>query len=218
MDLLIFPGIWLLVTASACAVRLDATLAGLLSSLVGTATYVVAARKRTEAGPTIVKRATSLISILVASVLLTRTYYWITWDPTGAIDDGWGNAPGIFQDVVYEWPEVPSRARLAVSIRRTSSGLLSVDVPASYFIFVRPLYQQDNKESLVFRYYATEAGFDAPPQVSWESNDHLIITVGVGDILTVTKQHKEIDGVRITYSLGRSTYNSEVAFWQRPFF
>ena len=218
MQLLIFPGIWLLVTAGACAVRLDATLAGLLSFVAGAATYLLRGSKAIERCPTIAKRTASLIGILVVSVLLTRSYYWITWDPIGTTDDGWGKVPGgIFQDVVQEWPEVPSALGFVVSVRKTSSGLLSVDVPASYFVFVHPLQQQDSNESLIFRYYAT-GGFNAPPQVSWESESRLIITVGVRDILTVTKQRNEIDGVRITYSLGRPAYNSEVAFWQRPLF
>jgi hypothetical protein len=103
-------------------------------------------------------------------------------------------------------------------MRRSSSGLLSVNFPASYFVFVHEPQQENDKQNLVFRYGATETGFDSPPRVSWGSYDHLIITAGAGDILTVTKQRQEIDGVRITYALGRGTYNSEVAFWQHPFF
>jgi hypothetical protein len=218
---LLFPGLWLIFVVVACAARLDAALAGALSFVVGLISYVVSRvstpkfRSRAHA---ILKWPLAVTGILVVSVVMTRVYYWITWDPIGTIDDGWGTVPGlVFQDVVREWPAAQNGSIVA-AIRRTSSGLLSADVTASYFVFVHRISEGDSEANLAFRYFATERGFDLPPQIRWGRDNSVIVLVGDGDILMITKQRRSTDGARVAYEIGPGVYPPETAFWQRPLF
>jgi hypothetical protein len=221
VKLLLFPGLWLIATAAVCVARLDATLAGALTFAVGFIAYLVAHVDRTELRSRaliIVKRSAFALGILVVSVLLTRTYYWVTWNPIGTTDDGWGIMPGmIFQDLEHDWPAIPNGDDGVAVVRRTSSGLLSIDSPTSYFVFVHLASEHESRTNLVFRYFATAQGWDSPPQVTWDRDGSVIVLVGVGDILTITKQRHSIDGVPVTYDICAGAHSPELAFWQRPF-
>jgi hypothetical protein len=204
-----------------CAVRLEATSAGALSFVAGLISYLVSrvGRPQLRSGAHAILKWTLIVpGILVASVVMTRVYYWITWDPIGTIDDGWGTVPGLlFQDAVREWPAV-QKGSVVVAVRRTSSGLLSADVPASYFVFVHRIMDRDSEANLAFRYFATARGFDSPPQIGWGRDISAIVLVGDGDVLRITKQRRSADGARVTYEIGPALDPPETAFWQRPLF
>lgn len=209
--------LWLTTLGVACACRLDATLAGLLGFGTGTAIYFASLRANKALGGhrRLLEGTVALTGIFVASLGLTRVYYWVTWDPIGTVDDGWGVAPG-FQDAVRDWPNMSIGHDLMTSIRRTSSGLLSVGFPASYFVFVHPPQEPDSRSNLVFRYAATEVGWGSPPEITWK-DPNIVVAVPARDIFMVTRQRQSVRGVAMRYELHGSVHPAELLFWQRPF-
>lgn len=213
-----FFGIWLVAIAMLCAARLDVTLAGLAAFAISAIAFCCL---RWIGGVVVKSPWTTVVMLtlaLVSSLFITRTYYWITWDPIGTEDDGWGMFPSIFQDAVHEWDDVPLGNGLVAAMRRTSSGLLSVDFPSSYFVFIHRPGEKDSQNNLIFRYFATERGFDSPPEVTWQLPKSIVVNVAAGDIRTITKERSNVDGVQIRYVFRHPEQSSELSFWQRPFF
>jgi len=225
---LIFPIGWLTSIILACAVRLDVILAPLVTFVVGASCYTVRSfiEKNTPTAEQVAKRASfavitrqlvAYLAILIASILVTRTYYWITWNPIGeARDDGW--TLDEIPPAVDEFPTVSNGAGVIAQARRTRAPFLFIDTPIPYYVFVHKSNEANGSRNLVFRYDSTDAGWDSPPRITWINDSLLKISVGNGDILQVTRQETQMSGIRIVYALGPSLQPPALRFWQRPFF
>lgn len=210
--------VWVAAAVVLCGLRVDATFAALLAFGVVAVSCVLLIFIGRDLLPG--RRSTLLLvaSFFVLSFFVIRTFYWITWDPIGTEDDGWGFVPGPFQDAVRESQDSRIGNGLLTSVRRTSSGLLSVDFPAAYFVFVHRPGQVDSRGNLVFRYFATDSGFDSPPELTWQAPNRILVKVEAGNVLTVTKERQSVDGAQIRYDIRTMKRPAELSFWQRPFF
>lgn len=69
--------------ALAYAIRLDATFTGLFAFIVGMVAFLTRFRRSTAR-----QFLLAMLALLSTSLLMARAYYWVTWNPTGTIDDG----------------------------------------------------------------------------------------------------------------------------------
>jgi hypothetical protein len=156
-------------------------------------------------------------AVLVSSLLLTRLYGDLTWDPVGAAgDNGWG----FFQcSPPTDSPAVSNRAGIAATVRRgaCASDPLMLLSAGSFFVFLQHSGEPKGSRTLVFRYQTTTSGWDYPPKLTWVDEFTLRIAVARGCIKQVTKQQSSAHGVNIEYALASEQKPPAIAFWQRPF-
>ena len=159
----------------------------------------------------------AIFLILAISLLVTRVYYWITWNPVGdPYDNGWGKLP--LPDISDTYPPVANSNRILATTRRLRAGLLIADSPIEYFLFVHSANQPADHSNLVFRYFTTDSGWNNPPRVTWTSSKSLLVRTGEGDVLQITKQVHFIDGITIRYLVPSMANPPALNFWERPLF
>lgn len=74
---------------------------------------------------------------------------------------------------------------------------------SAIYIYVHGQDQDDGRKSLVFRYF--DKVDTPPPTIEWINNSTLRISVEA--VSQVTKQLPRIDGVTITYEIGKQDYS-----------
>ena len=74
------------------------------------------------------------------------------------------------------------------------------------YVYIHGVDQDDSRKSLVFRY---SDKYDVPsPTIEWINDSSLRISVG--EVSQVTKQLFSIDGVTVTYNIGKQDYSPEI--------
>jgi hypothetical protein len=243
----VFPGLWLLSVVGLCVANIDVNITVVVTFVIGTITYAVASRNReggtarrqqmeeldcAESGTPLPysNRARArlrsgrapthgivIFAVFALSLLSARVYYWVTWDPVGnPYDNGWGRSP--LPDISETYRSVANSNGILVTTRRVRASLLIAESPIEYFLFVHKLSQPMDHRTLVFRYFATDGGWDGPPRSIWISNNSLLVRTGPGDVLQVTKQVHFIDGITIQYVVPSTARAAALRFWERPLF
>lgn len=161
-------------------------------------------------------RALQIFIVAFIAAFCVYTYYWVTWNPNGIVDDGWGRP----LSVPIWGVENPQRVSLEKNKRGDMAtvssfpGLAFAPVRISYFIRLQRLGSQ-SASALVFRYTGPQADKEYPPKLQWLDDSHLRISVQHDGRLIVTKMLSFVHGVTIDYDLGEARY--ELHFWERPF-
>jgi hypothetical protein len=151
--------------------------------------------------------------LFAALAFAARASIAMAWDPIGNGDD-LGDAPCYARELTA----LPNRSGEVATVRRVLCTGDMLNTVVVYFVFVHKVSERNNHDNLVFR-YTTSDGYrlTAPyvPKLAWAKDSALNIALGDGVILQVTKQRASIDGVGISYSLGKAQYPPALEWWQR---
>ena len=134
-----------------------------------------------------------VLALIVGCALLFFYLWYDNLDPQG------GNN---YNCTKVELPPVPNKSGMVVTAHNTVCDVFGGN--SAIYVYVHKLGQDESKKSLVFRYADK---YDVPaPTFEWTSN--MSLRISVGDVSQITKQLHEIDGVKITYEIGKEDFPS----------
>lgn len=129
------------------------------------------------------------VTVVVATVII---HGWIQnqEDPMGG--------PGMCCD---DWtlPDISNKNGMVIAGHETACGCMGGNVAT--YLHIRKIDDNNSRENLVFRYF--QAG-DTEQEVRWIGPAEVEITVN--HISQIRKQIRNLNGVRIKYSIGKVDY------------
>jgi hypothetical protein len=133
-----------------------------------------------------------VVSVLGIIVLLRGLYFQLgPLDSLGEDSDNCARG-----DVL----SAPNGAGMVATAHTTSCDYFIIHGEETTFVYLHRLGEKDSKKSLVFRFYDSDSN-DADPQMEWADSSNLRISVPA--VWVVTKQVTSMNGVKISYSIGK---------------
>jgi hypothetical protein len=140
----------------------------------------------------------SLLSILIA-------LYWLYIDVAPMLDS-LGETNGSDCDTRGDFHPVPNGAGMVATGHSTGCAVVLLTTEFTTYVYVHKTGESDSAKSLVFRFdVSPDASED--PKLVWDDASNLHISVP--EVAAVTKQLTSINGVKISYSVGKIDYSLE---------
>jgi hypothetical protein len=109
-------------------------------------------------------------------------------------------------DARGDFPSVPNGTGMVATGHSTGCAIALLSTEFTTYVYVHKAGEKDSAKSLVFRFYESPKFFD-DPKIVWSDDSNLHISVSeVGEI---TKQLNSMDGVKISYSVGKEAFSRE---------
>lgn len=108
-------------------------------------------------------------------------------------------------DAREEIPSVPNGTGLVATGHSTGCAIALLSTEFTTYVYVHKAGDKDSAKSLVFRFYESPS-FDGP-KIVWGDDSNLHISVS--EVGEVTKQLNSMDGVKISYSVGKEAFSRE---------
>jgi hypothetical protein len=138
----------------------------------------------------------SIVGIAVVLLLLFR--FFSPLDSLGQTDESC--------DTRGEFPSVPNGTGMVATGHSTGCAIALLSTEFTTYVYVHKAGEKDSAKSVVFRFYESPGFFDGP-KIVWSDDSNLHISVSeVGEI---TKQLNSMDGVKISYSVGKEVFSRE---------
>jgi hypothetical protein len=130
---------------------------------------------------------------------------WLYVDVAPVLDS-LGETNGANCDTRGDFPSVPNGAGMVVTGHSTGCAVVLLSTAFTTYVYVHKAGENDSAKSLVFRFdESPESSTD--PQIVWSDTSNLKISVPEVD--AVTKQLTSINGVKISYSIGKEENSLE---------
>jgi hypothetical protein len=208
---------WLTIIAVMCAFRVDALIITFAATLVGAVAMNVAFRRLSFMGYRRINIVAIGLMIVALSILLPRSYYWVTWNPVAdSYDNGWGKS--FFPDTVKQI-SLSTSADGKIATVRCVFGTFSFDEsPVPFYVFLQGPGEPASANNLIFRYFATSDGWNKPPNLTWIRKSILVITTERGTVLQVTKRLRRLGPTIVLYRIADTALPDATEFWERRLF
>jgi hypothetical protein len=146
------------------------------------------------------KAGKSISLVIAIFVLLAAIFIFNKWqnykDPQGEASDNC---------IKVDLPTVSNRSGLVVTAHNTACDALGGT--SAVYVYVHRSGAPDSRENLVFRFADR---YDArPPTIAWTNESSLLISVS--HVSEVTKQLNTMQGINISYVIGKEDYPQENA-------
>ena len=138
----------------------------------------------------------SIVGIAVVLFLLFR--FFSPLDSLGQTDASC--------DTREDFPSVPNGTGMVATGHTTGCAIALLSTEFTTYVYVHKAGEKDSAKSLVFRFYESPGFFDGP-KIAWSDDSNLHISVS--EVGEVTKQLNSIDGVKISYSVGKEGFSRE---------
>jgi hypothetical protein len=139
-----------------------------------------------------------VVSVLGIIVLLRGLYIQLgPLDSLGEVSDNCARG---------DLPSVPNGAGMVATEHFTSCGYFIIHGEVTTFVYLHTVGEKDSAKSLVFRFYDSSSN-DVDPQIEWADSSNLRISVPA--VWVVTKQITSMNGVKISYSIGKEEMSRE---------
>jgi hypothetical protein len=139
-----------------------------------------------------------IVSVLGIMVLLRGLYIQLApMDSLGEASDNCARG---------DLPSVPNGIGTVATAHSTSCDYFMIHGDETTFVYLHRLGEKDSAKSLLFRFYDSSSN-DADPHMEWADSSNLRISVPA--VLVVTKQVTSMNGVKISYSIGKEEMSRE---------
>lgn len=140
----------------------------------------------------------SLLVVSISFVLLglNRLYDDLVPDSLGE--------PSTSCDARGDLPSVPNGTGLVVTSHVTGCAIVLLATAYTQYVYVHRIGEADSARSLVFKYDLSGVESIDDPRIVWRDSSNLQISIP--EVGAVFKQVNSIDGVRISYSIGKEDY------------
>jgi hypothetical protein len=138
----------------------------------------------------------SIVGIAVVLLLLFR--FFSPLDSLGQTDKSC--------DTRGEFPSVPNGTGMVATGHSTGCAIALLSTEFTTYVYVHKAGEKHSAKSLVFRFYESPKSFDGP-KIVWSDDSSLHISVS--EVGEVTKQLNSMDGVKISYSVGKEAFSRE---------
>jgi len=109
-------------------------------------------------------------------------------------------------DTRGDFPSVPNHTGIVATAHETGCAIVLLSTEFTTYVYVHRAGEEDSARSLVFRFYESPNSFDCP-KIVWINDSSLYISVS--DVGEVTKQLNSMDGVKISYFVGKEVFSRE---------
>jgi len=140
----------------------------------------------------------SFLSILMA-------LYWL-YIGVAPMLDSLGETNGSNCDARGDFPTVPNGTGMVVTGHSTGCAVVLLSTAFTTYLYVHKTGETDSGKSLVFR-FSVSPDSSEDPKLEWADASNLHISVP--EVAAVTKQLTSINGVKISYSIGKIDYSLE---------
>jgi hypothetical protein len=140
-----------------------------------------------------------VVSILGIFFVLKRLYNDLSpLDSLGQTDESC--------DTRGDFPSVRNGAGMVATGHSTGCAIVLLSTEFTTYVYVHRAGDADSAKSLVFRFYESPESFD-DPKIVWTDNSNLQISIP--EVGEVTKKLNSMDGVKISYSIGKEDWSHE---------
>ena len=109
-------------------------------------------------------------------------------------------------DTRGDFPSVPNGTGMVATGHSTGCAIVLLSTEFTTYVYVHKAGEKDSAKSLVFRFYESLEAFE-DPKIVWTDNSNLHISIS--EVGEVTKQLNSVDGVKISYSIGKVDFSHE---------
>jgi len=109
-------------------------------------------------------------------------------------------------DTRGDFPSVPNGTGMVATGHSTGCAIVLLSTEFTTYVYVHKAGEKDSAKSLVFRFYESLEFFD-DPKIVWSDDSNLHISIS--EVGEVTKQLNSMDGVKISYSIGKEDFSHE---------
>jgi len=95
---------------------------------------------------------------------------------------------------------------MVATAHETGCAIVLLSTEFTTYVYVHKAGERDSAKSLVFRFDDSTESFD-DPQIVWSDNSNLHISIP--EVGEVTKQLNSMDGVKISYSIGKEDFSGD---------
>jgi hypothetical protein len=99
-----------------------------------------------------------------------------------------------------ELPSVSNGSGVVATAHYVTCDYFMIHGDETTFVYLHQSGEKDARKSLIFRFYDSSNN-DADPQIEWADSSNLHISVP--SVFAITKQSTSVNGVRISYSIGK---------------
>jgi hypothetical protein len=121
------------------------------------------------------------------------------------VPDSLGETSGTC-DTRGDFPSVPNGTGMVATGHVTGCAVFLLTTEFTTYVYVHRTGEADSRKSLVFKYDST--GLSVDQQIAWSDNSNL--HVSTPEVGAVYKQLTSVDGVKISYFVGKESDPAEV--------
>jgi hypothetical protein len=141
--------------------------------------------------------------LLALSIL--GIYYGLDRLYNDLVPDALGETSGTC-DTRGDFPSVPNGTGMVATGHVTGCAVVLLTTEFTTYVYIHRTGEADSRKSLVFKYDST--GLSVDPQIAWSDNSNL--HVSIPEVGAVYKQLTSVDGVKISYFIGKESDPPEV--------
>jgi len=109
-------------------------------------------------------------------------------------------------DVRNDFPSTPNGTGIVATGHSTGCAIALLSTQFTTYVYVHRAGEKDSPKSLVFRFFNSDENFD-DPHIVWTDNSN--VHISIPEVGEVTKHLTSIDGVKISYAIGKEEFSRE---------
>jgi hypothetical protein len=144
-----------------------------------------------------------LLVLSILSILMALNWLYVDVAP---MLDSLGETNGTNCDTRGDFPSVPNGNGMVATGHSTGCAIVLLSMAFTTYVYVHKVGESESAKTLVFR-FDESFGSSEDPQIVWSDASNLHISISKVD--AVTKQLTSINGVKISYSIGKEGVSLE---------